>query len=411
MPPNAGSPAWSASVPQRAAWTPSSGSSGRCPPTCRRRSASSCTSRPPAGACWRRSSIARRALAVGVPSDGEPLAAGPRLRGARRPAPDRGRRAARARPRPEGERRPARPWTRCCARWRAAYGEHADRRRPVGRARRRQQPARSPSSRRAARVIVQDPDDAPVPSMPESAIARSRRRRRRAQRRRDRSGAVPARRPAAPGCRRTWCMNAVGEPLGRNVRRARRRPSPARSAAARCGRHREGELVRYRCRVGHAYSEDAMVDRAGQRRRGGAVVGARGARGARRAAAPDRRAPRRAAAAAARPLRRGGATTRAIAPGSSGGRSASAAMRRRPSTCGARRRRMTRGRARPGLRGAARVPQAHRAASTSPATSAPSLERRFRRRMDDGRLRELRRLPRLPRGPSRTSTSSSSTRC
>ena len=122
------------------------------------------------------------------------------------------------------------------------------------------------------------------------------------------------------------------------VRRARRRPSPARSATARCGRSSEGGLVRYHCRVGHAYSEDSMIIEQGSTVEAAlwSALEALEERAEFLSADLLRHGERR--AAAARPLRRARRTTRAIAPGSSGGRSAIAATRRRPSTCRARRR-------------------------------------------------------------------------
>jgi two-component system, chemotaxis family, protein-glutamate methylesterase/glutaminase len=112
-------------------------------------------------------------------------------------------------------------------------------------------------------VIVQDPDDALVPSMPASAIAANSPER-----------VVPVDEVAdalqqllgepAPGPEGGSTMSEPVQPP----------PHPSRpdgpASAFTCPECsgalwelREGELVRYRCRVGHTYSEDAMVEAQG----------------------------------------------------------------------------------------------------------------------------------------------------
>ena len=110
-------------------------------------------------------------------------------------------------------------------------------------------------------MIVQDPRDALVPSMPASAIAVDAARRRRS-RSPSRRGARPARPPATT---RSRSDTRAGAPPP-DARRARAGP-PSGFTCPECSgalwELREGELVRYRCRVGHAYSEEAMVDAQG----------------------------------------------------------------------------------------------------------------------------------------------------
>jgi two-component system, chemotaxis family, protein-glutamate methylesterase/glutaminase len=106
-------------------------------------------------------------------------------------------------------------------------------------------------------VVVQDPDDATVPSMPESAIAAV--------------GAVDAVLPAgeigpalarltddAPAIRVEVTMSTPGA-----VEPERPAGPPSGFTCPECNgslwEFSEGELVRYRCRVGHAYTEDSMV--------------------------------------------------------------------------------------------------------------------------------------------------------
>ena len=108
-------------------------------------------------------------------------------------------------------------------------------------------------------MVVQEPVDALVPGMPSSAIAAGR-----AARRRARHGDSDA--LVAPA----WIDADVAMP--RPPRAGDGRPGPAQGRRVRL--HvpgvqrravgaREGELVRYRCRVGHAYSEEAMVEAQG----------------------------------------------------------------------------------------------------------------------------------------------------
>lgn len=109
-------------------------------------------------------------------------------------------------------------------------------------------------------VIVQDPDDAMVPSMPEHALA--------AVGRPDlvlgaaRIGmALGELSPDPPGMRD---HGFVGAP-DKLIQESRRRPEgPATGfTCPECSgalwEEREASVVRYRCRVGHAYSEDAML--------------------------------------------------------------------------------------------------------------------------------------------------------
>jgi two-component system chemotaxis response regulator CheB len=112
-------------------------------------------------------------------------------------------------------------------------------------------------------VIVQDPRDALVPSMPASAIA------------------VDSPERVAPagelaGVLRQLLAVPVPDPEGGSTMsepvQPERRPSrPAGPASAftcpECSgalwEIKDGELMRYRCRVGHSYSEDALVDAQG----------------------------------------------------------------------------------------------------------------------------------------------------
>ena len=109
-------------------------------------------------------------------------------------------------------------------------------------------------------VIVQDPGDAMVPSMPERAIA--------AVGRPDRVlpaveiGPALARLPhLTAGMRDDTPVSAPGD----MIEESRQRPAgPATGfTCPECSgalwELRDGELIRYRCRIGHAYSEDAML--------------------------------------------------------------------------------------------------------------------------------------------------------
>jgi two-component system chemotaxis response regulator CheB len=109
-------------------------------------------------------------------------------------------------------------------------------------------------------VIVQDPGDAVVPSMPERALA--------AVGRADlvlpavEIGPALARLPHVPAEMREHAP--VSMP-GDMIEESRHRPEgPATGfTCPECSgalwEVRDGELVRYRCRIGHAYSEDAML--------------------------------------------------------------------------------------------------------------------------------------------------------
>jgi two-component system chemotaxis response regulator CheB len=109
-------------------------------------------------------------------------------------------------------------------------------------------------------VIVQDPRDALVPSMPASAIAAD-----------SPEHVVPATELA--GALQQLLRERVPDPEGGSTMSEPVQPEPHPSRPAgpasaftcpECSgalwELREGELVRYRCRVGHSYSEDAMVD-------------------------------------------------------------------------------------------------------------------------------------------------------
>ena len=116
------------------------------------------------------------------------------------------------------------------------------------------------------RVIVQDPEDALVPG---DAGERARGRRVTRGRPGGRHGGADrqARGNAVSG--RAEEADVSTEPDPAEMERGPNRPdgprpaSPAPSAAARCGSCATASCVRYRCRVGHSYSEDAMVDAQG----------------------------------------------------------------------------------------------------------------------------------------------------
>lgn len=114
-------------------------------------------------------------------------------------------------------------------------------------------------------VIVQEPGDALVPSMPASAIAVG-----------SPESVVPA--PEIAGVLQRLLAEPVPEPgpeggstMSEPVQPEPRPARPAGPASAftcpECSgalwELREGSLVRYRCRVGHSYSEDAMIDSQG----------------------------------------------------------------------------------------------------------------------------------------------------
>jgi two-component system chemotaxis response regulator CheB len=200
----------------------------------------------------------RTALEVGVPSDGEPLRPG-RVYVA---PPDRHLTVAGGRfelgrgPKENGVRPAVDPMLRSLA---SAYGEHAVAVILSG--------ALGDGSTGALAVkqaggvvIVQDPDDATVPSMPESAIRAV--------------GAVddiltvdeigPALRRLVGGAL------SIGEDLTMNADESSLAFGPERPAgppsAFTCPECHgplwevsEADLMRYRCRVGHAYSEESMV--------------------------------------------------------------------------------------------------------------------------------------------------------
>jgi two-component system chemotaxis response regulator CheB len=191
-------------------------------------------------------------LAASVPSDGEPLRAG-RLYVA---PPDRhltvgaGRLALGRGPKENGVRPAVDPLLRSLA---SAYGEHSVAVILSG--------ALGDGSlgalavkRAGGKVLVQDPEDATVPSMPESALAvvgdvdevlTS-----------EQIGpALQRLAGSAPPIREELVMTGGDE--------ARPSGPPSGFTCPECHgplwETSEGDLVRYRCRVGHAYSEDSMM--------------------------------------------------------------------------------------------------------------------------------------------------------
>jgi two-component system chemotaxis response regulator CheB len=108
-------------------------------------------------------------------------------------------------------------------------------------------------------VIVQDPEDATVTSMPESAL--------RAVGtpdavlRAEAIGPALARLVEPARIQEDTGMGPVDEPLAETADRPDGPPSPftCPECSGPLWELSEGEVVRYRCRVGHSYSEDAMV--------------------------------------------------------------------------------------------------------------------------------------------------------
>jgi two-component system chemotaxis response regulator CheB len=118
-------------------------------------------------------------------------------------------------------------------------------------------------ARAGGTVIVQDPADALVPGMPSSTIAADTPER-----------VVPAAEIA--GVLQELVAQRVADPKGGAEMSEPVQPDPEPSRPAgppssftcpECSgalwELREGELVRYRCRVGHSYSEEAMIDAQG----------------------------------------------------------------------------------------------------------------------------------------------------
>jgi two-component system, chemotaxis family, protein-glutamate methylesterase/glutaminase len=109
-------------------------------------------------------------------------------------------------------------------------------------------------------VIVQDPDDATVPSMPESAL--------RALGHAD--AVLPVEDIADALARHSFPVPAIGEdlvmtPAADEIEEGRDRPTGPPTALSCPECHgplwevEDGELVRYRCRVGHGFSEESLV--------------------------------------------------------------------------------------------------------------------------------------------------------
>jgi two-component system chemotaxis response regulator CheB len=101
------------------------------------------------------------------------------------------------------------------------------------------------------RVLVQDPDDALVPSMPVSALAVT-----------TAHDVLPVSEMGEALRRYTETPVAKGEAQPETAE-PQLRPTPSGFACPECRgalwELREGDHTRYRCRVGHAYSEEAMV--------------------------------------------------------------------------------------------------------------------------------------------------------
>lgn len=108
-------------------------------------------------------------------------------------------------------------------------------------------------------VLIQDPDDATIASMPESAM--------RAIGEPDAVlkaaalGQELARLVAPQRIEEDGAMTQVTNPLGDPVARPVGPPSPftCPECSGSLWEVTDGEVLRYRCRVGHSYSEDAMV--------------------------------------------------------------------------------------------------------------------------------------------------------
>jgi two-component system, chemotaxis family, protein-glutamate methylesterase/glutaminase len=113
-------------------------------------------------------------------------------------------------------------------------------------------------------VVVQDPSDAVVPGMPESALAAA-----------DADhvvalGEMPAllaRLTAGPPTQpapKEVAVPSPPDPADLAVTRERPQSPPSGFTCPECSgalwEVQDGELVRYRCRVGHVYSEEALVD-------------------------------------------------------------------------------------------------------------------------------------------------------
>jgi two-component system chemotaxis response regulator CheB len=110
-------------------------------------------------------------------------------------------------------------------------------------------------------VVVQDPRDALVPSMPESALAAA-----------DDALVAPVAELAdlladlvsQPAPEEAVMTPDVDPSFGVDLTRGRPEGPPTGFTCPECSgalwELREGELVRYQCRVGHSYSEEALLD-------------------------------------------------------------------------------------------------------------------------------------------------------
>jgi two-component system chemotaxis response regulator CheB len=196
----------------------------------------------------------RTELPVGVPSDGEALRAGQIYVAPpdRHLTVDGGRLRLGRGPKENGVRPAVDPMLRSLA---AAYGQHAVAVILSGALGDGSQGALQ-VKQAGGTVLVQDPDDATVPSMPESAL--------RAVGEVD--AVLPASEigPALVGL--TGGVPTLREESEMTSPDAEPERPPGPPSAFTCPECNgslwevsEGELVRYRCRVGHAYSEDSMV--------------------------------------------------------------------------------------------------------------------------------------------------------
>jgi two-component system, chemotaxis family, protein-glutamate methylesterase/glutaminase len=110
-------------------------------------------------------------------------------------------------------------------------------------------------------VVVQTPSDALVPSMPENALAAAGDA---LVARADELAAVLARLANEPAPEEAVTMAHFEDPPDPDITRGRPEGPPSSFTCPECSgalwELREAELVRYQCRVGHTYSEEAFVD-------------------------------------------------------------------------------------------------------------------------------------------------------